>query len=307
MTQTADTSKDLGKAPVTARTLSVQAQAGIEKQRAEARQEADKILDREAIAVIEETQRAIDAIAANTTSEALAALERASGKIDILLARNPSTALIPVSHEVVVFDTAPQDIQAIDKIGEAVDAVIASEDYPAARELLYGLMSELRVRTYHLPLATYPAALAEAARLLDQKKSDEARIVLMMALGTLLAIDQVTPLPLLVAREAIKQAEAQRDKDDKDKEITLALLDTARYELDRAMALGYWAQEPEYTTMKDEISNIQKQLKTNEDTSSFFSKLQDRLSAFTARLSKSKQSRHDESQPKQSQPEKRAA
>jgi hypothetical protein len=304
MTQTADTSKDLGKAPVTARTLSVQAQAGIEKQRAEARQEADKILDREAIAVIEETQRAIDAIAANTTSEALAALERASGKIDILLARNPSTALIPVSHEVVVFDTAPRDIQAIDKIGEAVDAVIASEDYPAARELLYGLMSELRVRTYHLPLATYPAALAEAARLLDQKKSDEARIVLMMALGALLAIDQVTPLPLLVAREAINQAEAQRDKD---KEIAPALLDTARYELDRAMALGYWAHEPEYKTMKDEISNIQKQLKTNEDTSSFFSKLQDRLSAFTARLSKSKQSRHDESQPKQSQPEKRAA
>ena len=305
MTQTVDTSKDLGKAPVTARTLSVQAQAGIEKQRAEARQEADKILDREAIAVIEETQRAIDAIAANTTSEALAALERASGKIGILLARNPSTALIPVSHEVVVFDTAPQDIQTIDEIGEAVDAVIASEDYPAARELLYGLMSELRVRTYNLPLATYPAALAEAARLLDQKKSDEARIVLMMALGTLLAIDQVTPLPLLVAREAINQAEAQRDKD---KEIALALLDTARYELDRAMALGYSAQEPEYKTMKDEISNIQKQLKkNNEDTSSFFSKLQDRLSAFMARLSKGKQSRHDKSQPKQSQPEKRAA
>jgi len=279
-------------------------QAGIEKQRAEARQEADKILDREAIAVIEETQRAIDAIAANTTSEALAALERASGKIDILLARNPSTALIPVSHEVVVFDTAPRDIQAIDKIGEAVDAVIASEDYPAARELLYGLMSELRVRTYNLPLATYPAALAEAARLLDQKKSDEARIVLMMALGALLAIDQVTPLPLLVAREAINQAEAQRDKD---KEIAPALLDTARYELDRAMALGYWAHEPEYKTMKDEISNIQKQLKKNEDTSSFFSKLRDRLSAFMARLSKGKQSRHDKSQPKQSQPEERAA
>lgn len=58
-------------------------------------------------------------------------------------------------------------------MGEAVDAVIASEDYPASRELLYGLMSELRVRTSNLPLVTYPAALAEAARLLDQKKRDE--------------------------------------------------------------------------------------------------------------------------------------
>ncbi len=304
MTQTVDTSKDLGKAPVIARTLSVQVHADIEKQRAEARQEADKVLDREAIAVIEETQRAIDAISANTASEALAALERASGKIDIQLARNPSTTLIPVSHEVVVFDTAPQEIKTIDEIGEAVDVVIASEDYPAARELLYGLMSELRVRTSNLPLATYPAALAEAARLLDQKKSDEARIVLMMALGTLLDIDRVTPLPLLVAREAINQAEAQRGKD---KEIALALLDTARHELERAMALGYSAQEPEYRMMRDEISNIQKQLKKNEDTSSFFSKLRDRLSAFVARLSKGKQSRHDKSQPKQSQPEERAA
>jgi hypothetical protein len=107
-----------------------------------------------------------------------------------------------------------------------------------------------------------------------------------------------------VAREAINQAEAQRDKD---KEIAPALLDTARYELDRAMALGYWAHEPEYKTMKDEISNIQKQLKKNEDTSPFFSKLQDGLSAFMARLSKGKQSRHDKSQPKQSQPEERAA
>jgi hypothetical protein len=118
----------------------------------------------------------------------------------------------------------------------------------------------------------------------------------MMALGTLLDIDQVTPLPLLVAREAINQAEAQRDKD---KEIALALLDTARYELDRAMALGYSAQEPEYKTMRDEISDIQKQLKKNEDTSSFFSKLRDRLSAFMARLSKGKQSRHEKSQPEE--------
>ena len=107
----------------------------------------------------------------------------------------------------------------------------------------------------------------------------------------------MTPLPLLVAREAINQAEAQCDKD---KEIALALLDTARYELERAMALGYSAQEPEYKTMRDEISNIQKQLKENEDTSLFLSKLRDRLSAFTARLSKGKQSRHDK-------PEERAA
>jgi len=158
----------------------------------------------------------------------------------------------------VVFDTAPEDIDAILEIADAVDAAILLDDYPAARALLYGLMSELRVRTYNLPLATYPVALTEAARLLDEKKNDEARMVLMVALSTLVAIDRVTPLPLLLAREAINEAEAQRNTE---KDSARELLDTARYELDRAMALGYATQDPEYKALKDEISNLQKQLK----------------------------------------------
>jgi hypothetical protein len=233
---------------------------------------------------------------------ALSALERASGKINVLLARNPATALIPVSQEVVVFDTAPEDLDAIVENAHAADAAMRLDDYPAARALLYGLMSELRVRTYTLPLATYPAALTEAARLLDQKKNDEARMALMAALSTLVAIDRVTPLPLLLAREVIN--EAQRDKD---RESALAFLNTARYELERAKALGYAAQDPEYKALKDDISNLEKQLKKNEDTSSLFSKLQERLSALLKRQSEGKQSRQDKSQREQSDREKRAA
>jgi hypothetical protein len=282
----------------------MQTQSSIDKQREEARQQADRILDKEAIAAIEETQRAIDAISASTIGEALATLERATGKINVLLARNPATALIPVSQEVVVFDTAPEDVDSILEIADAVDVAIEFDNFPAARTLLYGLMSEIRMRTYNLPLATYPVALTEAARLLDQKKNEEARMVLMTALGTLVAVDEVTPIPLLVAREAINQAQEQRDKD---KETALAFLDTVRYELDRAMALGYAAKDPEYKKLKDEISNIQKQLKKNEDASSFFSKLEEILSAFVKRLSEGKQSRQTKSQAKKSEPEKRAA
>jgi hypothetical protein len=302
MTEKAESSKNSPEASSAARVLTAQAQSEVEKLRQQERQQAERALDREAIAVIEETQRAIDAINANTISEALSAIERASGKVNVLLARNPATALMPVSQEVVVFDTAPEDLDAIIEIADAVDAAILLDDYPAARVLLYGLMSELRVRTYNLPLATYPVALTEAARLLDEKKNDEARMVLMAALSTLVAIDRVTPLPLLLAREAINEAQTHRNKD---KDSARGLLDTARYELDRAMALGYAAKDLEYKALKDDISNLEKQLKTNEDTSSLFSKLQDRLSAFLKRQSEGKQSRHDRSQ--QSQREKRAA
>jgi hypothetical protein len=301
MTEKAESSKNSPDAS-SARVLTAQVQPEVEKLRQQERQQAERTLDREAIAAIEETQRAIDAINANTISEALSAIERASGKINVLLARNPATALMPVSQEAVVFDTAPEDLDAILEITDAVDAAILLDDYPAARALLYGLMSELRVRTYNLPLATYPVALTEAARLLDEKKNDEARMVLMAALSTLVAIDRVTPLPLLLAREAIDEAQTQRNKD---KDSARGLLDTARHELDRAMALGYASKDPEYKSLKDDISNLERQLKTNEDTSSLFSKLQERLSAFLKRQSEGKQSRQDKSQ--QSEREKRAA
>jgi hypothetical protein len=304
MTETVDSSKNSHVPSATSRALSAQAQPGIERQREQARQQADKILGQEAIAAIAETQRAIDVIKANLNSEALLALERASGKINVLLARNPATALIPVSQEVVLFDTAPEDIDSIAEIANAAEAAIVLDDYPAARALLYGLMSELRVRTYNFPLATYPAALTEAARLLDQKKNEEARMVLMSALSTLIAIDEVTPIPLLLAREAITEAQARRDNN---KESALAFLDAARYELGRATALGYAAQDPEYKALKDDISNLERQVKKNEDTSSLFSKLQDRLSAILKRQSEGKQSHQDKSQDKTVESEKRAA
>jgi hypothetical protein len=60
-------------------------------------------------------------------------------------------------------------------------------------------------------------------------------------------------------------------------------LDAARDELERAIALGYAAQDPEYKALKDDISVLEKQVKRNEETSSLFSKLQDRLSAFLKR------------------------
>ena len=304
MTEIVDDSKATREAAAASRSLTAQAQASIEKQRDEARQQIEQTLDRDAIAAIEETQRAIDAINANTTSEALSALERASGKINVLLARNPATALIPVSSEIVIFDTAPEDLDSVVEIADAADAAVVIDDYPAARVLLYSLMSEFRVRTYNLPLASYPGALTEAARLLDEKRKEEARVRLMAALGTLVVIDEVTPLPLLIAREAINEAQVRRDKD---KAEAQAFLETARYELERAMALGYAAQDPDYKVLKDEISNLQKQLKKNEDTTSLFARLRERVSAFLKRQSAGKQSHQGRSESQQSGQEKRAA
>jgi YfdX protein len=259
-----------------------QARPEIEKQRQESQAEAEKNLDKEAIAAIDETNKAVSAIAANKTDEARAAIERATGKINILVARNPATALIPVGLNVEVIDAAPQDSKAISQLAQDASKAVDAKDYPAARVLLYGLTSEIRVRTYSLPLATYPLALTEAAHLLDQKKTEDANTVLLTALNTLAVIDRVTPLPLVLARAAIDQA---REQSQKDKAAAQTLLETAKKQLDRSKELGYAGRDPEYTALNSDISTLEKQLKGNEDATSVFAKLEDRFSAFVKRQS----------------------
>jgi YfdX protein len=258
-----------------------QSRPGVEKERKKAEDEAGKNLDQDAMAAISETQKAIDAISSHKSDQALAAIERATGKINVLLARNPATAIIPVSVNVDIIDAAPHDIKMIKDLGQHVSTAVSAKDYPAARVLLAALTSEIRVRTYNLPLATYPEALKAAARLVDQKKNQDASDVLLTALNTLLVVDRVTPLPLVIAREAIDSAKAQQN----DKSLAQTLMQTAKNEVERAKELGYASQAPEYEELRADISNLEKQLKGNSDAGSMFAKLEDKLSAFMKRQS----------------------
>jgi hypothetical protein len=267
---------------VAATATQAQARPEVEKQRKEAEQQAAKTIDKEAVAAIAETEKAIQDIAANKTDEALAAIERVTGKINILLARNPANALIPVSSEVDVIDTAPRDSATILELAKDASKAVDDKDFPSARVLLHALMSEIRVRTYNLPLATYPTALQDAARFLDQRKTKEANAVLLTAFNTLLAVDRVTPIPLVLARDAINEAQAQRQKD---KKAAQSALERARSELQRSKELGYASNDPEYASLNNDISNLEKQLKGEGDTMSVFSKLKEKYEAFLKRLS----------------------
>ena len=262
-----------------------QARPEVEKERKQAEDEARKTLDQEAVTAVSQTQKAVDAIAAGKTDEALAAIEQATGKINILLARNPANALIPVDLNVELIDTAPRDSQAVLDIAKDASRAVDEKDYPAARALLFSLMSEIRVRTYNVPLATYPQALKEAARLLDQKATKDASSILLTALDTLVVLDHVTPVPLLLAREAINQAQT---KSQQDKNGAQVLLEVAKKEVARAKELGYAGKDQDYEALNRQISSLEKQLKGPEDATVAFSKLKDKLSAFLKRQSEQK-------------------
>ena len=136
-----------------------QVQPEVENQRKQMEDEGKKSLDQDAIVAINDTQKAIDAIAAGKSDDALKTIEEATGKVNILLARNPATAFIPVEVEVDIIDAAPHDTKLIRQVASDASAAAGAKDYPTARVLLYSLTSEIRNRTFNLPLATYPDAL----------------------------------------------------------------------------------------------------------------------------------------------------
>lgn len=255
----------------------------VEKQRNEEKQQAQSTLDSDAVAAINDTHQAIEDISSGDKQKALDAIENATGKLNILLARNPSTALVPVDVEVAVIDTAPLDGKDVKRLIDGAEAAITLHDLPTARVLLYDLMSELRVRTFNLPLASYPDALREAARLLDAGKNSDASDTLQTALNTLVAVDRVTPIPLILARAAVDAAQQERQSNKSGAQI---LLEAASNELRRCQELGYIASDaPEYKELNQEISDLRKQLNGSGDTNSLFSRLKSDIEGLLKKLS----------------------
>jgi len=151
---------------------------------------------------------------------------------------------------------------------------------------LNNLMSEIRTTTLNLPLATYPDAMKQAARLLNDGQTEQAQAVLQSALSTLVATEQSRPLPLIESHTKLvgASAVAQTDRDDAQR-----LLEEARRQLQLAKELGYARRDRAYAELDQAIKDTERQLKVNENTVSAFAKLQNKFSSFFNRVSEIKQ------------------
>lgn len=284
-----------------------QSQQEIEQERQKATNEAQSSLDQDAIAALEETRNAINAIDRENTQETIQALERATGKLDILLARYPELALVPVSTQITIIDLAPRDFDLIEPIRDEAKRAVNEEDFPTGRALLYNLVSEIRTSTVNLPLETYPDAMKEAARLLHQGRTDEARAVMQLALSTLVVTEQSRPIPLInaltelaAAMALAAQGQDQQNQDQQNRDQVLRLLEDARTQLKLARELGYARRDPEYKELDRAIKDIERQIRAKEKTESPFAKLREKFSSFFNRVSRVNRPSH-ESQQTQSQ------
>ena len=218
----------------------------------------DKLVD-EAVAALRETQNALKAIDQNKTDEANAALERATGKLEIVLARTPTLALAPVDVSVVTHDVIAAQAD-VDKIRGEAAAALAQGRLQLARKLISDLGSETVVSISKLPLGTYPAALKQAAALLHQGKSQEAKAVLETALSTIVVEDIIIPLPLVRAQLALEGARSlleKKKRTDAESARMRELLATARTQLQLGKALGY-ATDSEMTDLIASVDELER-------------------------------------------------
>jgi len=232
-----------------------------------------------------ETQKAILALDQKDTKSATAILQGVSTRLDNLIAKNPGLALMPASIETDVYDFTGDNKAIAAAIDQAGD-MLRHGKLQAARHIVAGMASEIRVSTTSIPLGTYPAAIKQILPLIDAGKIDQAVADLSSVLGTLVVTTEVMPLPVLRAEELLTAASDLEHRPDLAKEASRTeikkLTDAAKDQLDLAQLLGY-GNKADYTTLYQAVDRIDKTL-FSEKSVTAWQKVKDELAQFKDRL-----------------------
>ena len=240
----------------------------------------------DAIEIISLTEDAVRHILDSAYTDAEAKLEDAIGKAAVMTAARPDLGFFPLDVNITVRDLV-SGADAISAIGYEADKLTDKGYLQAARHLLKDLASEIEISTPMLPVATYPVALTEAAKLLNEDKPQEALIVLNTALSTVFVETKYIPLPILRAERMLEEVETLLDAEDKDRDINI-LLDNIDYQIRFAEALGYGKRDKEFGELYNAIKDIRKEIKRENDGESIdqTKKLREKLNSFKKRISK---------------------
>jgi hypothetical protein len=254
-------------------TLDVNHREEVEQERREIEQAAEKLLDHDAIASVDDAWKAVRAIEENHLPEGRRLLQQALSKMrDKIrddLARDPARVSVPVGLEVKVLDNAPADRELILDLADQAALAMAKRIYSEAREVLQRLASEIRVHTLNVQLQAFANSLYDAARLMDNGQSSKAVTLLRHSLASIVQSIRVIPIPLVLAREAIREAEIAQQQ--RNKTEALNLLAKAEGLLQRAKDLGYMDQAERLEEVREQIKQMKKLLKSG--TNSGFSHL----------------------------------
>ena len=228
-------------------------------------------LVKEATAANDEIIKALDQLEKKNKHSAYKILADASGKLDVVLARDPGLKMAPIAVRMRIIDLAANSKDVKDIVDQARKALDKGQ-VQAARALIDPLVSEIRLSTDYLPMATYPAAIKHAVAEIQKGKIKEARADLYAALSTIVTNDDIIPLPPLNAEADVMRASQLAKKDrSKNKKAIVKLLDQADQQIALADRLGYG----EYKDIKKEIVVVKGKVNAGSRDTNLFGRLED--------------------------------
>ncbi|MAZ75890.1 MAG: hypothetical protein CMH31_01150 [Micavibrio sp.] len=257
---------------------SIEADKKVEKNTQSQTSEKRKEVLSDAVMALQETRVALKALDDGKSKEALAALEKATGKLEIILARDPALALAPTGVSAMTHDILGS-LEAVKEARKEAEDLLEDGKVQDARRLIGSLASETVISTMNLPLATYPDAIKEAVRLIDADKTEEAKIVLQTALNTLVVTKTIIPLPVVIAENLLKEAEALAENKERTEEESKKLSDLlkmAENEIELAQALGYGTKK-DFDIFYKEIDLIREKTSDGKSGEGFFKKIKDSM------------------------------
>lgn len=244
----------------------------------------DANIKKDSVEVIKEAVESIQLVAKTLASldkkdskTAKKELEKAIGKIEVVLSNPKAPALIPIDSKVIVQQFVGTAYDAQNAVITA-EALLMKKRVQDARHIVSALVDEVDVSTTNLPLATYPAALKEAAKYLQEGKTEDAKRVLLATLNTFVNITETTPIGILEAETLINAASNIAKKD---KKLALSHLERAKAELKKAEALGYTSRsDTTYKVLNEAISKVEKEIKGKNKAEKLFEDLKEKLKEF---------------------------
>lgn len=240
---------------------------------------------KEAVAALEQTRKAMEAIDKKNKKEALDALALVTGKLEIVLAREPDLANAPIDVRVEHYDLYATVDAIKDAVRHARD-LLGDGEVQQARAILSGLASEIDIVVTSLPLASYAEGIKGVARLVGEEKYKEASVALDELLSTLVVTRHIIPLPILRAEELLKKADklaATENRTGKQNKELDTLLNNARDQIRMAEALGY-GDKKEYKTFYRQIKEIKKKTRGGGFGKGFIDDLKKSLHEFKAKI-----------------------
>ena len=251
---------------------------------AELSERRDQLI-KEAVDALAETKVAIEALHEGNKQDAIDALARVTGKLETVVAREPDLAMAPVAADYRIVDliATPETVR---DIGILIEHHVRRGDFQIARSLMRDFASEIVIELRALPLKTYPDAILEATRLIDEGKTEAATTILNTALSTVAVVETVVPLPTVRAKAMISKAKALQAGEASDADGKPSLddyIEGARVELEIAEALGY-GRKKDFKDLHNAIADLKKSLKDRKEAAGIFSKIADHFEDLKARL-----------------------